>query len=104
MPASIDKFSATAAGTNSGATATKAAVDGVTYVVTNISGHVDADSIVTIESPATTVLWESKVDVSLEGFSFNFSPTIPCPRGGAAVGKLSASSADCQVTVSGDIK
>ena len=94
-------WSATGAGTDSGATATAAAVGTNRFVVTNISGHVDADSVVTIESPASTVLWESKIDISVEGLSFNFNPVIACPLNSAAVGKLSASSADCQVTISG---
>jgi hypothetical protein len=100
----VGVFSATAAGTNSGATATHAAVTGQTYVVTNISGHGDADAVITIESPASTVLWEGKLDVSAEGFNFSSGPvTIPCGRSAAAVGKIAASTSDCQVTISGYI-
>tara|TARA_Y100001951_G_scaffold88955_2_gene80929 strand:- start:392 stop:703 length:312 start_codon:yes stop_codon:yes gene_type:complete len=97
-------FSATAAGTDSGATATQAANATQAFVVKNISGHVDADAVITIESPASTILWESKIDVSVEGFSFDFNPCIPLTtRNTAILGKLSASSADCQVTISGEI-
>ena len=96
-------FSATAAGTDSGATATRAANETQAYLVTNISGHVDADAIVTIESPAATVLWQSKIDISIEGFSFDFNPKITTTRNTAILGKISASSADCQVTISGEV-
>jgi hypothetical protein len=96
-------FSATAVGTDSGATATQSADASQRYVVTNISGHGDADAVITIESPASTVVWESKIDVSVEGFSFDFSPTIPCAINTAVLGKIAASSADCQVTISGYI-
>tara|TARA_R110001583_G_scaffold1177_3_gene9750 strand:- start:2241 stop:2555 length:315 start_codon:yes stop_codon:yes gene_type:complete len=95
-------FSATGLGTDSGATATMAADTYQRFVVTNISGHVDADSVLTIESPASTVLWESKIDVSVEGFSFDFNPCIPTVAVNTAIlGKLASSSADCQVTISG---
>lgn len=95
-------WSETAAGTDSGATATHAAVGTNTHIVTSISGHVDADSIITIESPASTILWQSKIDVSVEGFTFNFSGLSVVGAGsGAILGKLSASSADCQVNISG---
>jgi|TARA_R110001583_G_scaffold43085_5_gene136996 hypothetical protein len=95
-------WSETAAGTDSGATATHAANNTNTYVVTSISGHVDADAIITIESPASSILWQSKIDVSVEGFSFNFSGLSVVGAGsGAILGKISASSADCQVNISG---
>ena len=95
-------FSATAAGTGSGATATQAADSSQAFVVTNISGHVDEDQTLTIESPASTILWEAKIDISVEGTSFNFPGLmIPCDRNTAVLGKLAGSSSDCQVTISG---
>ena len=97
------RFSATKAGTDSGATATQAADAAQTYVVTNISGHTDADSIITIESPLGAVIWQTKVDVSIEGTNFNFNTTQPIAINTAAVGDIASSSADCQVTISGDI-
>mgnify|MGYP005812939145 CR=1 FL=1 len=98
------KKSATAAGTNSGATATIAADASQTYIITNISGHGDADAVITGEGPAATVVWEGKKDVSVEGLPFDSGPiSIPLARNTAAVGKISASTADCQVTISVDI-
>jgi len=94
-------FSATAAGTDAATSATQAADESQAFVVTNISGHVDEDQTLTIESPASTILWEAKIDVSVEGTSFNFNPVIPCKRNTAVIGKLAGSNADCQVTISG---
>ena len=94
-------FSATAAGTDAATSATQAADETQSFVVTNISGHVDEDQTLTIESPAATILWEAKIAISVEGTSFNFNQTIPCKRNTAVIGKLAGSSADCQVTISG---
>jgi hypothetical protein len=95
-------FSATAVGTGAGATATQAAQTGATYIATAISGHTDTDSLITIESPAGTVLWESKIDISLEGFSFHFGGLyVPGVADAAIVGKVASSAADAQVNISG---
>ena len=84
-------WSETAVGTDSGASATHAA-----QAVT------DSDSIVTIESPASTVLWQSKIDISVEGLSFNFPDlTVVGGQGEAILGKIASSSADCQVNLQG---
>jgi len=97
-------FSATAAGTDSGATATRAADSTQGYVVKNISGHCDTDCVITIESPASTILWQGAIDVSLEGIGFDFNPCIPLTtRNTAILGKISASTTDCQVTISGEV-
>jgi|TARA_R110000787_G_scaffold46160_6_gene112185 hypothetical protein len=94
-------WSATAAGTNSGATAAKAAQDNRMYVVTAVSGHGDADSVITVKD-GTTIIWESKIDVSVEGTSFHFAGlTLPCSSGNKAEGAIASSSADCQITISG---
>lgn len=94
-------WSATAAGTNSGATAEQAADANRQWIVTGIAGHVDADSLIQIKD-GTDVLFESKIDVSVEGFSFGFSGlVIPVGLGNAAQGVLTASTTDCQVTIWG---
>jgi len=94
-------FSETAAGTTDGATATKAARDGHYHVVTSISGHVDEDSLITILD-GSSVVWESKIDISLEGFSFNFPGlNVVCSLSATAAGELAGSLADCQVNISG---
>tara|TARA_R100000008_G_scaffold9375_1_gene4784 strand:- start:7690 stop:7989 length:300 start_codon:yes stop_codon:yes gene_type:complete len=98
----MDSFwSATKAGTNSGATATKAAEGNRFYVVTAVSGHVDADSVITVKD-GTTIVWESKIDVSIEGTSFHFAGlSLACRMGNKAEGAIASSSADCQITISG---
>lgn len=94
-------WSTTKAGTDSGATATKAAQDNRMYVVTAVSGHVDADSVITVKD-GTTIVWESKVDISIEGTSFHFAGlNLACRMGNKAEGALASSSADCQITISG---
>ena len=95
------RFSATAAGTDSGATASRAADSAREFVVTNISGHTDADSIIQI-TDGSTVLWESKIGVSAEGFSFCFDVGgVPVGKNKAATGIVASSTADCQVNISG---
>ena len=101
------EWNETAGGTDSGATATHAAEASSggsgsrMHFVTSISGHVDADSIITIESPASTVLWQSKIDVSVEGFSFSFNVNVGGVPATAILGKIASSSADCQVNING---
>jgi molybdopterin-binding protein len=98
----------TAAGTGSGATATKSGQSlgknsiGRTHVVTNISGHVDADQPITIESPAGTILWEKITDVSVEGFSFDSGKiNIFGAAGADIIAKIANSTANCQINFSG---
>lgn len=94
-------WSATAAGTDSGATATKAAISGRAVVVTHVSGHGDADATLRLID-GSTVLAEWKIDISLEGFQFNVAAgTWPCTANTAVTLVLSASSADCQVNMTG---
>tara|TARA_R100001594_G_scaffold118652_1_gene153984 strand:+ start:70 stop:369 length:300 start_codon:yes stop_codon:yes gene_type:complete len=99
----MDSFwSVTQSGTDSGATATKAAEGNRFYVVTAVSGHVDADSIITVKD-GTAIVWESKIDVSVEGTSFHFSGlSLACRMGNKAEGAIASSSADCQITISGN--
>ena len=101
MDSYISSWSETQAGTGSGATASHAAASGTQHFVSCISGHVDADSIIQILDH-TTVVWESKIDVSVEGFSFSFYVgNIPITPGNKADGKIASSSADCQVNLGG---
>lgn len=94
-------WSATGAGTDAGATATKAAITGSQHFVSSISGHIDADSIITIKS-ASTIIWQSKIDLSAEGFSFSFNVNnVASTPGEAVTGNIASSSADCQVNISG---
>ena len=95
-------WSATGAGGGSGAVATKAAITGRQHFVSSISGHVDADSIITIKS-ASTVIWESKIDVSVEGTSFSFTNPSGwlANRDAAVTAVIAASTSDCQINATG---
>lgn len=95
-------WSATAAGTNGGATATQAAVSGVAHFVTSISGHTDTDSLIQILDD-TTVVWQSAIDISVEGFQIK-SPAnlcVPITPGNACSVKVVTSTSDCQVNGNG---
>ena len=89
-------FSATAAGTNSGATATEAAATGKVHVITRVSGHTDATSIIQALDGAT-VAGEWKVAPNY----FNIPCHIPITPGAAAGGKIATSTADCQANLEG---
>jgi len=98
-------FSVTTAGTNAGATATQAAATGKIHIVRHISGHTDADSIIQVLGGAAgaTVIFETKIDVSLNGFGFAISipDGIVGVPGVAVSGVIATSTADCQVNISG---
>jgi len=95
------KFSVLAIGTNTGATASEAAVTGKHHFVTCVSGHTDKDSIIQVLD-GTTVVWENKFDITLEGTSFHFPELcIPCTGGAKADAKLSSSTTDCAITING---
>lgn len=108
MAENTTKWTATAAGTNAGGSATKAAEAGKRHIVTSIMGFGDKDGAVTIESAAGTVLAEWLWDISAE-----FGAAITYPKwayggievtgakGAAIVGKLSASTTDSRITITG---
>ena len=94
-------WSATAAGTNAGATATKSAITGSTIVVTHVSGHTDTDATLQLKD-GSTVLAEWKIDISLEGFQFMPQNGVwPCTPGSDVTAVISASTSDCQVNMAG---
>jgi hypothetical protein len=94
-------WSETAAGTDSGATATHAAESGVVHVITHVSGHGDSDATIQLKD-GSTVLAEWKIDVSVEGWQFMPQNGIWVGTNGNAVSAaISASSADCQVNIAG---
>ena len=87
-----------ASGGSSGATVTHAAEAGRQFFVTSISGHTDGDSTVQIKE-GTTVVWESKVDVSVEGFSFSFNVEgVPIAPGTLTTGSVSAGTSRINIT------
>lgn len=93
-------WSATAAGTDSGATVTKDALAGVAWIVLEVSGHTDTDSVIQVLDGAT-VLAEFKIDISVEGFSFAYSGLWIGTAGGAVSVTVATSTAACQVNACG---
>ncbi len=93
----------TQAGTNAGATATKTAITGRCFFVTRLSGHTDTNSIVQVLAGAAgaTVVWEGYVDVTAYGPGFDFDVQVNGTPDVAVAGKISTSTSDCQVNISG---
>lgn len=90
------------AGTNSGATATIAAVTGAQYFVTGIYGFGDADSALSVQD-GSTVVAEWAIDVSLDGGNFCYTGLyIPITPGAAANAVLASSTANCGITIQVD--
>lgn len=101
-PAS-SSWNETAAGTDSGATATHAAAAGKMHFAEHISGHSDADSIIQIIEDGSTVLWETKLVTAQNGngFAVNVPRGIHAQPGLSIAGKVVSSSSDCQVNLAG---
>ena len=99
----------TTAGTNSGATATKAADANGIHVITGVFGFGDKDASLTLKD-GDTVVGEWLYDISAEAGAaitypkFNFQVEIQCAKGAAAAAVLSASTGDCRVTITGYTK
>lgn len=92
-------WSATGAGTNAGVTVTKAAVAGQVHVLQECDFSGDAACVVTIESPASTVLWRKR-------FAAAFNVAQPNLEIRGAVGqdllvKISASTANSEANFQG---
>ncbi len=101
IPRDNRAWSATQLGTDAGATATKAAKTGVAWIITEVSGHTDKDCLIQVLD-GSTVLAQWSHDVSVQGFGFGpFVGLWPCTGGASAAGKISTSTADCQVNVCG---
>lgn len=108
MPYRTEAWYVTTAGTNSGATATKAAVTGSRHVITGIYGFGDVDCVVTL-TDGGTVIYEQKWDISNESHDTSLTwpkwnvsgMEIVCGSGAAVTGVISASTADCRITITG---
>jgi len=96
-----DRWEEDGVGTTAGVTVTKSAVTGKELVGAYVSGSGDAAALVTVESPASTILWRKRFTGA-----FTFSETLPtgCYRsaaGGALLAKISASTANCELNLAG---
>ncbi len=97
-----DRFVASAADTDGGGlTATKAAVTGATHAVSHISASGDAAALVTIESPASTVIWRKRFAAAFT-MSDNFEPgQVMGAEGQAVLVKVSASTTNSEANIAG---
>lgn len=95
------RWSATADGTNAGATATKAGVAGKTYVVDHVSCHGDADAHMELRS-GSTVLGSWRIDAANnKNANIIVNGLWVIEPGAAAVVNLDASTAACSVNIAG---
>lgn len=96
----LGTFSATGVGTTAGVTVTKAGVAGQKPLVTAIECSGDAAALVTIESPAATILYRKRF-----AGAFTLSEGFPTPLAGpvdaAVLVKISASAANCEANIQG---
>ena len=96
------KFAVTAVGTNAGATATQAAPGANQInIVTHVSVSGDAAALVTIESPASTVLWQKRYAGAFsDEIKFDFGEIEAAPNAAVLV-KISASTSHCEANIAG---
>lgn len=92
--------SATAVGTTTGVSTTVSApAAGYALVCSGIQCSGDAAAVVTIESPANTVLWRKRFAAAF-AMSETFSPgSILGATAGAMLVKISASTANCEANI-----
>lgn len=97
------RFSATGVGTNAGVTVTQTAPTATNdyYSVTGIQCSGDAAAIVTVESPASTILYRKRFAAA-----FNMSESFPIgaikgAAAGAVLVKISASTSNCEANMQG---
>ncbi len=98
-----DAFMASSTGTSAGVSATQSGTADGTVTVEHISGSGDAAAVLTVESPANTVIWTQRFNAAFT-FFYNFPPG--CLRGGYGQGvlvKLSASTSHSEANIGGYI-
>lgn len=97
------RFSATGVGTNSGVTVTqtKAADTARHYTCLGIQCSGDAAALVTIESPASTVLWRKRFAGAFEVSESFTVGTIVAPQNSDIIVKISASTSNCEANIQG---
>lgn len=95
------RYLTTAAGTNAGVSATIAAVTGKKLDCLGIQCSGDLAALVTIESPASTVLWQKRFAAAFT-LSERFDPgTVVGGSGSALLVKISASTSHCEANIEG---
>lgn len=98
-----NRWSATDVGTNAGVTVTKAAPADTArhYACLGIQCSGDAAALVTVESPAATVIYRKRFAAA-----FNFSESFALgakqgAQGAAMLVKISASTSNCEANIDG---
>lgn len=96
------EFQEKTAGTNSGATATKAAQTSVIHKCMWATFYTDVDSLLQIKS-SSTVLWEVKLIIATGGQALHvpFPEPLVSVVGEALTAVIATSSADCFVSMGG---
>lgn len=96
------RWAVTAADTDGGGvTATKAAVDGAAHSVHGIQASGDAAAIVTVESPASTILYRKRFAAAFT-MSEQFEPgTLVGAENAAVLVKVSAGTANSEANMQG---
>lgn len=93
----------TGTGTNAGVTVTLAASGNQTHAITGITTSSDAACVVTIESPAGTVLWRKRFAAAhADTPPLGLTPIMGAP-GQATLVKVSASTAACEASIVGQL-
>ena len=95
------EWSATGAGTNAGVTVTHTLTTGaVRSVVTGIDSSGDPAADVTVESPASTVVYRKRFAAAFN-MSEEFEGGIPGASGQNVLVKISASTSNCEANIQG---
>lgn len=94
------QFQSSGVGTNEGVTVTQAASGSRTYACTGIQCSGDAAALVTIESPASTVLYRKRFAAAFN-VSERFDVPIVGAQGQAIRVVISASTSNCEANIQG---
>ena len=93
-------FQGDGVGTNGGVTVTQAASGSKTHWVTGIQCSGDAAAVVTVESPASTVLYTKRFAAAFN-MSERFNTPIKGAEGAAILVKVSASTSNSEANLQG---
>ena len=93
-------FNGTGAGTSSGVTVTISASGNKTHEATDIQCSGDAAALVTIESPAATLIYRKRFTAAFN-MSEQFLTPVRGATGQAILVKISASTANCEANIQG---
>lgn len=93
-------WSATGAGTSSGVTVTKSYIATKTHKVTNIQCSGDAAALVTVESPASTILYRKRFAAAFN-MSEQFDTPLTAAAGSDILVKISASTSNSEANMQG---